>query len=222
MRHAIGRAGKPLPGCFDATHDRLAGKLLDEGEEQGIQRGGGNAGGEKVEGAVDDIGVQFFAVAGDENVTGLVNEAHGKELGGMNRELGVILSVAHLVDAEGELATGHYVGEDDIAGEGKERIRELIAFTRISGNMEFHHKKACSKKLVQHAKRQCRKCCDTAAPFGFSLRSRGLNAAKSTLSPLRQWTQKSLHLMRLEYVSRGEAARWRTPHPILWRASDTG
>jgi hypothetical protein len=67
----------------------------------------------------------------------LVDEAHGEERAGIDGvEAGGSANLGH---AQGQLATGGEVGEDDVADEIEERIADLIAVAGLAGNVEFHH-----------------------------------------------------------------------------------
>src|ERR1035438_7747877 len=65
----------------------------------------------------------------------------------MNRQFGMLFNFAHLVHPLRELAAGSNIGENDIPCVGKKGLRKLISFTRIPGNMEFHHKRSLAPEL---------------------------------------------------------------------------
>jgi hypothetical protein len=59
----------------------------------------------------------------------------------MNRPLRMLVDLAHPVHLVRKLPARRHVCEHYIAVIGKNGLRELVPFTRIPRNMEFHHKK---------------------------------------------------------------------------------
>ncbi len=87
---------------------------------------GADLGGEPADGFGEDGGVDFLAVAGDEGVVELVDEAHGEEGAGVDgRWRGRRRGRAASIERCGELAAGRDVGEDDVAGVAEEQFVEL-------------------------------------------------------------------------------------------------
>ncbi len=80
---AVGRAAQPLGGGELAAEDGGVGELLGEGEEELVEFGGFELRGEPADGLGEDGGVELLAVAGDEGVGELVDEAHGEEGAGV-------------------------------------------------------------------------------------------------------------------------------------------
>ena len=89
--------------------------MLDEGEEHGVKLFGADLDGEPVEAGGHNFRVELLAVAGHEDMAGLVDETHCVELARMNGAVGMALGLADLVHAEGKLAAGGHIGEDDVA-----------------------------------------------------------------------------------------------------------
>ncbi len=78
------------------------------------------------------------AVAGDEGVGELVDEAHGEEGAGVVRACGVGVRAARFVQRFGELAARGDVGEDDVAGVAEEQVVDLGCFADGAGDVKFH------------------------------------------------------------------------------------
>ena len=109
---AVGGGGEPVGGGLETLVDAGDGEIGGEGEEEGVYI---CLGGEESEGVGDDVGVDVFAVALDEGVGELVDEAHGVEGAGVDGSVG-----GEGLEAGGEFAGGGEVGEDDVAGIGEE------------------------------------------------------------------------------------------------------
>ena len=93
--------------------------------------------GEPLQGGLADLGVSALAIAGDDGVADLVDEAHSEEgarVDGVESGSG-----AHLGHAVGEFATGGEIGKDDVADEVEEGIADLVAVADLTRNVEFHH-----------------------------------------------------------------------------------
>jgi hypothetical protein len=79
----------------------------------------------------------LFAVAGDEGVGELVDEAHGEEGAGVEGGGGVGVGVG-FIEGCGEAARGGDIGEDDVAGVAEEEVVDLGRFADGAGDVEFH------------------------------------------------------------------------------------
>jgi hypothetical protein len=90
------------------------GELLGEGEEELLELGGLELRGEPADGFGEDVGVELLAVAGDEGVGELVDEAHGEEGAGVEGGGGIGVG-AGFIECSGEAARGGDIGEDDVA-----------------------------------------------------------------------------------------------------------
>ncbi len=125
-----------VEGDFAAV-DSDVGEFLDEGAEELFDIVVADALSEPVEGRLADLGIAALAVAGNDGVADLVDEAHGEEGAGVDGiEAG---SSAHLGHAVGEFATGGEVGKDDVADKIEEGIADLVTVADLTRNMEFHH-----------------------------------------------------------------------------------
>jgi len=100
-----------------------------------------------VQGADHYFGIELLAVARHEHVAGLVNQPHGKELACVNCALGMLVDFAHLVHPVSKLAARSHAGKDDVSRVGKKRLGKPIPFTRLSRNVEFHHRNSNSLPL---------------------------------------------------------------------------
>ena len=118
--------------------------MLDEGEQHGVKGIGAHMGGEPIQRGGHDLRIELLAVLGNEDMAGLVNEAHGVKLPGMDCAVGMMFDVADLIHAVRELAARSHIGKYHVARIGEERLSELIALARIPRNVEFHHWKTCS------------------------------------------------------------------------------
>ena len=85
------------------------------------------------------------------------------QLSGVNGAVGMPFNVPYLVHAVSKGAASCHIGENNVSVIGEKGLRELVAFTSISRNMEFHHKKASSKNSFSLAERQY---CNRGAPSG--------------------------------------------------------
>jgi hypothetical protein len=139
VRRSIGFASQPLRRRLHALHHTDAGKLLDKGEEHGVQRLRADLGGKPVQRAGHDLGIELFAVARNQHVAGLVDQAHCVQRASMDGQFGILFDIAHLVHAMSELAASGHIGKNHVSRIGKEGFRELVAFTRIPRNVKFHH-----------------------------------------------------------------------------------
>ena len=139
VRCAIRLSGKPLARRHLAADHRSAGKLLDKGQQHPAQRLGAHNAGKPLQRLAHDRRVEPLAVTRHQHVAGLVDQAHRVELAGMNRLLGMLLHLAYLVDAVGKFAASGHIGKNHVPRVGEQRIRELVAFTRLPGYMELHH-----------------------------------------------------------------------------------
>ena len=116
----------------------MTGKLLDKGQQHGVDFVRADAPAEPVKGGGHQLGVKLLAIAGHEHMAGLVDKAHGVERAGMDGESGIDVRLADLVHAVGERAAGVQIGEDDISGVGEEGFGKLVALAHASRNMKFH------------------------------------------------------------------------------------
>ena len=145
---AIRLAGEPLTRSLPASDDGGAGKLLDEGQQHGVELLFPNLGGEPGQTGGHHFGIELLAIARHEDVAGFVDEAHGVKLAGVDGAVGVALGVTHLVHAVGKLAAGSHVREDDVTRIGEEGLGELVAIARVPRNVEFHHWKSSSPPIL--------------------------------------------------------------------------
>ena len=58
----------------------------------------------------------------------------------MHRLFRMLFNIADQVHAPGKLAGSGQIGENDVPGKREEGILKLVAITRSSRNVEFHHK----------------------------------------------------------------------------------
>ncbi len=130
--------------------------MLHKGEQHLVERLGADLRAEPIERAGHDFRVELLPVARDQNVAGLVDQAHRVERPGMNGQLGMLFNVAHLVHAMRKLAARRHVGKNDVPVIGEEGLGELIAFPGIPRNMKFHHVKISSRKLPSSSGNRCR------------------------------------------------------------------
>jgi hypothetical protein len=97
-----------------------------------------NCRGEPADGFGEDVGVDLLAVAGDEGVGELVDEAHGEEGAGVEGGGRIGVGARPSLSAAARLAAGGYVGEDDVAGVAEEQVVDLGRFADGAGDVEFH------------------------------------------------------------------------------------
>ena len=173
VRHAVRRPGQPLQRRLVAPHHARSGKMLDKGQQQGVQRRRRHLCAKPIQGAGHHLGVELLAVLRHDHVAGLVDEAHRKKLAGVHRLLRVPGGVAHLIDAQRKLPACRHVCEDNIARIGEERLRKLVAFPCISRNMEFHHKRTSSKTRSASKNAKKRNWGGAAALIVFTRCARG-------------------------------------------------
>jgi hypothetical protein len=79
-------------------------------------------------------------------MAGLVNQTHGVKRSCMHRTLRVLLHITDLIHPMRKLTTCRYICEDHVARKGKEISRELVAVSRASRNVKFHHRELGSIK----------------------------------------------------------------------------
>jgi len=151
-----GRFAMRSPGCgtlqpllrrLFAAYDGRAGEVFHKGQKQFVQRFRGYLGAKPGQSIGHDIAVELLAVAGNDDVTGLVDQSHGEEGAGVDGLVGILIRLANLVHEIREGAAGGHVDEHHVAVIGKERSGKLIALTCLARNMEFHHKNPCSRPV---------------------------------------------------------------------------
>ena len=122
---AVGGAGEPLGGGGFAAEDGGVRELLGEGEQEPFELLRGDLGREPANGLGEDVGVDLLAVAGDECVAELIDEAHGEEGAGVQRAGRVGIGAAGLVERLGQLPARRDIGEDDVAGIAEQQVVDL-------------------------------------------------------------------------------------------------
>ena len=135
---SVARALEPLRGGELAAEYVDVGELLGKGEEETFELGWFRLRGEPADGFGEDVGVDLLAIAGDEGVAELVNEAHGEERTGVVCAGWIGVGAAGLVEGLGELAAGGDIGEDYVPAIAEEQVVDLGCFSDGAGDMEFH------------------------------------------------------------------------------------
>jgi len=102
---------------------------------------------EEGQGLRHGLWVYLPAVLGDDKVRDLVNKAHGVDLAGPHRALGMPRQIMRLVHLVGKDARRVGVDEDAVATQGKERGVALVPLPGLPRNVEFHSRCA----LYRHA-----------------------------------------------------------------------
>ena len=137
MGEAVGGVVEPLIERDFAAVDGDVGEFLDEGAEKLFDVVFADSGRKPVERGLRDLRIAGAAIAGDEDVADLVDEAHGEEGAGVDGvESGGGADFGHAVR---ELAAGGEVAKDDVADEVEERVADLVAVANLTGNVKFHH-----------------------------------------------------------------------------------
>ena len=99
-----------------------------------------NVPGEPGEGICHYGGIKLLPIALQEYMTGLVNQTHGVKRSCMHRTLWMLLHITDLIHPVRKLTACRHICEDYIARKGKEISRELVAVSRASRNVKFHHR----------------------------------------------------------------------------------
>src|ERR1700722_12516948 len=102
--------------------------------------------GEPGEGICNYEGIMFLTLALQEHMAGLVEQTHGVKRSCMHRTLWVLLRFTDLIHPVCKLAACRHICEDYVARKGKEISRELVAVSRASRNVKFHHRELGSIK----------------------------------------------------------------------------
>ncbi len=140
MRHSTRSRRQPLARRLHApNHAELPGNCSTKASSIASSSSAPTSAEKTVQRGAHHLGIELLAVARHQDVAGLVDQPHGIKLAGVNRQLGMLFHVAHLVHAVGKLAAGGHIGKNHVSCVGKKRLREPVAFTRFPRNMEFHH-----------------------------------------------------------------------------------
>ncbi len=139
MRSPVSSSSQPLLRRLMAANDARARKMFHKRQKHFVQRISTHLGAEPIEGAGHHLAVKLLPIACDQNVAGLIDQAHRVQRSGMNRQFRMLFNVAHLVHAMRKLAASRHIGKNNVPVIREERLRELIAFSCVPRNVKFHH-----------------------------------------------------------------------------------
>jgi hypothetical protein len=100
--------------------------------------GVGLAGAEETEAVGEHGGIGDRAVAGDQSVAELVDQAHSEERAGVQDGARLAAGLARLVRLAGELAGRRKIGEDGVACVVEEQVVNVKFGTYCPRNVKFH------------------------------------------------------------------------------------